>query len=355
MFNDSAYFPILKSKQGEFKALGHLTDHAKGLIVPTIDVVPNTSANKTFGQHLDKICESVGEYWGTELAFFFDLFDIHPDQRTETNEHPVDHLFRSAQINNLNAIPKIGLDRDNDYLDAVSRVLQEMQPHLLVRLQREDIQAPTISVPELQSILSDLHLAPEQVTLLIDFREIQDPVQSLSRQAQILIGQLNGVGNWNRLIVAGSAMPKSIASVIEQSSQGYVSRLEEDLWIDIDANSELSIAFGDYTVVNPEYIDLDPRIYANTMGPSIRYTTAGSWLIARGSSFSSHPDGYGQYYSLASDIESSSDFMGQNFSFGDKYISDRAAQLTGTGNPGTWITAGSNHHMSFVVNGLLGS
>jgi len=353
MFSDRVYFPILKSKQGELKALGHLAEDIKNQLIPTIDVVPNTSANKTFGQHLDKVCESVVEHWGTESVVFLDLFDIHPDQRTEANEHPVDHIFRTARSSDIKAFPTIGLDRDDDYIGAVSRVLQEMDPHLLVRLQREDLQAPTISIPELLATLSELGLAPEQVTLLIDFREVQEPIQPLSQQAQTLIVQLNGVGNWNRIIVAGSAMPKSVASVIEQSSQGYLARLEQDLWADIDVNSEVTIGFGDYTVVNPEYVDLDPRIYANTMGPSIRYTTTGSWLIARGSSFSSHPDGYGQYYSLASDIEASSDYMGEDYSFGDKYISDRAAQTTGTGNPGTWITAGSNHHMTFVVEQLL--
>ena len=353
MFKNRVYFPILKSKQGELRALRHLTEDIREHLVPTIDVIPNANAKKQLGEHLNNICHSVAQYWGTKSPVFFDLFDLNPGQRTEINEHPVDHLFRSARNCSLNAIPTCGLDRDSDYVEAINRVLQEMEPYILVRLQREDLQAPTIAVPKLQAMLSYLDLSPEQVAILMDFREVQEPIPRLSKQAQALISYLAKIGNWNRLIIAGSAMPKSIASVVGQSSQGFIARLEEDLWSDINSNLELAVAFGDYTVVNPEYVDLDPRIFANTMGPSIRYTTVNSWLIARGSSFRNHPDGYRQYYSLASEIESSSVFLGEDYSFGDQYISDRAGQLNGTGNPSTWITAGSNHHMTFVVNQLL--
>ena len=353
MFDNSIYFPILKSKQGEFKALGRLAQGIQSRIAPTIDVVPNTSTVRTFGEHLDKICESAARHWSGDRPIIFDLFDIHLDQRTEANEHPVRHLFRSAIEQEINAIPCCGLDRDDEYLEAVIQVLGDIEPHLVIRLQREDLQAPTIAIPELNSLLTKLGLSPIEISIALDFRELQEPIQPLSQQAQSIVEKLRQIGDWNCLFFAGSAMPKSVAADIAQSSQGHVSRLEEELWRDLSANSALPISFGDYTVVNPEYVDLDPRIYANTMGPSVRYTTMGSWLIARGSSFSNHPDGYGQYYSLARTIESSDEFKGRDFSFGDEYICDRADESAGTGNPGTWLSAGINHHITFLVDQLL--
>ena len=143
-------------------------------------------------------------------------------------------------------------------------------------------------------------------------------------------------------------MPKSVAQRVNQSSQGYIARLEEQLWTELVANTDYAVFLGDYTVVNPEYVDIDPRIYANRIGPSIRYSTDDSWLVTRGSSFRNHPDGYGQYYSLAKEIEASNDFKGADYSFGDDYIADRAAGNGGTGNPGTWLSAGINHHITFL-------
>ena len=310
------------------------------------DVLPE------IGEHLDKICEHTVNNWGCESPIIFDLFDIHPDQRTEANDHPAIHLFRSAQAAGLRAVPSCGLDRDAAFEDAIGQILANMDSHLIIRLQQEDAHAPTIAIPRLMALLSKLGISPSDATIVMDFREIQEPHQPLIGPTISLLNHLTQVGQWNRIVTAGSAMPKSVAERVDQSTQGYVLRLEEQLWSEVASQSDVPISYGDYTVVNPEYVDLDPRIYANTIGPSIRYTTDDSWLITRGSRFRNHPDGYDQYYSLAQQVVASNDFKGTNYSFGDEYIADRAQGNEGTGNPGTWLSAGINHHITLLSEKL---
>lgn len=352
MVANKSYFPILKSKQGEFNALGGLREDTKEALIPTIDITPNKSTVRTFGQHLDKICEHIASKWGGELPIAFDLFDIQPDQRTEKNEHPATHFFRSAHAAGLRVIPCCGLDRDTAYENAIAKIVPKAEASVIMRLQREDLHAPTIAIPRLQELLAKFGTSTEYTTVLIDLREVHDSYTPLLNPLQNLIDALMKMGIWNELVVAGSAMPKSVAAKIPQSSQGFVVRTEEQLWRDLNDQIDGTVRFGDYTVVNPEYVDLVPRIFANTMGPSIRYTTDDAWLIARGSSFQKHPKRYGQYYDLAQIIQSSPIFKGADYSSGDEYIADRAAGNGTTGNPGTWLSAGINHHIVAIVEKL---
>lgn len=43
------------------------------------------------------------------------------------------------------------------------------------------------------------------------------------------------------------------------------------------------------------------------------------------------------------------EYRGAAFSAGDAYIFDKANHPTPTGNARTWLQAGFNHHMTFVV------
>ena len=73
-------------------------------------------------------------------------------------------------------------------------------------------------------------------------------------------------------------------------------------------------------------------------------------FVVRGGAFSSHPDEYDQYFTMADEIVALDDYCGPDYSFGDKYISDRANRIGKPGSPGSWITACVNHHLTFTAN-----
>ena len=133
-------------------------------------------------------------------------------------------------------------------------------------------------------------------------------------------------------------------------SAGYIGRSEVELWNNVSGQASQVPIFGDYGIVNPEYIDLDPRIISNQMTPAIRYALEKEWYVVRGESF--RKGGYEQYYGLARAILNSGHYFGAGFSFGDHYINEKAHNNDGSGNPMTWLTAGLNHHIMVTLQGL---
>jgi hypothetical protein len=80
------------------------------------------------------------------------------------------------------------------------------------------------------------------------------------------------------------------------------------------------------------------------------YALEDVWFVVRGGAFSSHPDEYEQYFSMADEIVALDEFCGADFSYGDQYISDRHKREGTPGSPGSWTTACVNHHVSFTAD-----
>lgn len=105
--------------------------------------------------------------------------------------------------------------------------------------------------------------------------------------------------------------------------------------------------YGDYTIQCPTYSEA-PQ-YANTSA-SVRYTYENYWVIMRGEGLRNPGGpGYSQYPANAQLLCEREEFCGSTFSSGDRYINDRALNPAKTGNASTWLQAGINHHITFVV------
>jgi hypothetical protein len=107
-------------------------------------------------------------------------------------------------------------------------------------------------------------------------------------------------------------------------------------------------AFGDYAIVHPDTLRVDPRI--TKPSASIRYTIEKKWCIVKGRNVRDY--GLQQYQDLCRSLIRLSCFLGGNFSAGDKYIEDCANGIAGTGNLTTWRLVGTNHHVEKVVYDL---
>ena len=83
---------------------------------------------------------------------------------------------------------------------------------------------------------------------------------------------------------------------------------------------------------------------------SIRYTTDDHWLVMRGEGLLNEDgDGHAQYPANAQLLMQRPEFRGSDFSFGDNYIYERPKNRDKPGTPRSWVTAGVNHHLTFVV------
>jgi hypothetical protein len=96
-------------------------------------------------------------------------------------------------------------------------------------------------------------------------------------------------------------------------------------------------------------VELDWKLIRKVMSPKALYTLGDSWFVVRGGAFSSHPDEYAQYFSIADEIVALDEYSGPTFSYGDSYICDRSKRLRTPGSPASWITACVNHHITFAA------
>ena len=142
MFQYNHYVPVLKGKQGEFRALAKLSPKAIKNLTPLIDV-PRISqkSRKALDKHLDDVAHAIISSWNIEIPFFVDLFSIRLEERTSNNIHPLTYLFqrlRSA-VFPVFATPIIGLQRDNAYNEAVAQIIKEDSKGVCIRLLDEDL------------------------------------------------------------------------------------------------------------------------------------------------------------------------------------------------------------------------
>jgi hypothetical protein len=358
MPSPSAYVPILKGKKGEIDALSELTGSLLDVVVPFFDVPRHTQsarAGKDLAAHLKKFAKDVGGAWESGPVYV-DLFDIPLHRRLSTGAHPVPVLFEELATHGVEAIPVTGLDRDADYNMAVKEVCAIANRGVCIRLQKDDIEVPEDMIDEIAELLSEIAIPIDSVHFVLDLRSIRTLDVSVG-EGMILesLHFLQRLGRPKTIVLAASNMPQSLSEDVATNSVGYIERKEVSLWNRVAArlgNVNPPLAFGDYATVHPDYADLDPRLIANTMGPSIRYTVANNWLVLRGGRFQGHPDGYGQYFTLAAILVGMAEFLGRNFSFGSSEIDDKASRHGGTGNPGTWVKIAVNHHLVYVCKAV---
>ncbi|HLZ43033.1 MAG TPA: hypothetical protein VKQ11_18845, partial [Candidatus Sulfotelmatobacter sp.] len=156
---------------------------------------------------------------------------------------------------------------------------------------------------------------------------------------------------WRRLILVGASFPEDLSDV-DAANPTKLPRREWALWRTLQkrpsALPRRDMIFGDYAIANPVPRDLDPRVML--MSASIRYTTHTNWLILKGRNVRQY--GFEQYFDLCKELVDRPEYNGPDFSWGDLYISDCAAEVQGPGNATTWRKVGTNHHITLVAKQL---
>jgi hypothetical protein len=106
--------------------------------------------------------------------------------------------------------------------------------------------------------------------------------------------------------------------------------------------------FGDYAIAHPVPTELDPRTMR--MSASIRFTTDEDWLIVKGKNVRQY--GFDQYFELCRTLVGLPEYLGENFSWGDRFIARCARGSAGPGNATTCRKVGTNHHLTLVARQL---
>jgi hypothetical protein len=356
MFDHTHYVPILKGKEGEFRALSLLSERTKPNITPFIDI-PRIDLNwttnlpkDTVEGHLAKKAKKIAGAWGTERPVFVDVFDLSLDLKTTAGTHCIDFLFTELRKLRVKAIPAVGLDRSSngDYLRAVGRTIRKDSRGVSIRLLSDDMEVPIDGYAAVTDLIATLGLSEEEVHLLMDFRDItEDGLPNVTAMATRFLTSLPTPKFWKTVVLACSAFPENLGGIPTRSVRS-LPRSEWDLRNAIVRNKKIPRlpAFGDYGICHPDLQDYDPRF---TPTAAIRYTIERGWLIVKAASIKKYKNE--QFRELSAMLRRRPEYYGISFSWGDNYISDCADSMTrGPGNLTTWRQVGTNHHIAVVTN-----
>ena len=347
--SDPLYFPIIKWKQGEQKALQELSPSTRQNIRPILELppVPQTYddepvTTKTCNEHLAKFADTLQRSWNpTDGSICVDARLIESHMLSDGDIHPILNAVQQGRECDFNVVPVTSPGRDNQYKNAVKAVLQN---ELVIRVRISDL-APGSQA--LEECLAFYEVAPENVDCIIDLGDMEiAQIDTFLFTASAMLTQIPYIERWRNLVLAGTTFPVNMSGF--NSGVGSLERGEWSIWKALQStNITRKPKFADYGISSAQLIDnINPRF----MNPSasIRYTANEEYMIFKGRGL--RTQGYEQFHTLSEEIVSHPCYSGPDFSWGDKYIEQCAERNCGSGNPTTWRQVGTNHHIETVVS-----
>jgi len=232
-FDHSHYVPILKGKQGELNALintnpKHLKKFTPFMEVPRIPLEypedKKVGPAKSIDQHVIDVGKSFAKALKDVPSFFLDGYYIELEDELQDGSSPIDALFGALRTTKLPFIPVVGLDRVEDYIDSVKGAVQKDKRGCCLRLWEPDLEGFAELGDQINGLLSNLSVAPNEVDLLIDF----GPKVPAKSALPFIIDSLPSLGEWRTLTVASCSFPSTMMAIkqnkiedLEREELGY--------------------------------------------------------------------------------------------------------------------------------------
>jgi hypothetical protein len=360
---ETHYYPFLKGKAGELKALASLPRERRELLTPLLDVPPEDVKFERVGDfksiQIDTVEEALQGYaakvaraWGPLDTCLVDLAGFHPDLRLAGGVHPLSAFFVDAKAADLAAIPVTGLERDAAQVRAVRDVCAEWRLGAAIRLRGPALIDPD-SLPEaLPRLLERIGLGADQVDLLVDCGTlIKSNLGEIAAAARRIITELPGLRDWRSLVFCSGAYPFELGSLVKKNRTGELPRRDWQLWQGLisAASAPLRLpAFGDYGATRADWPSaFDPT--EMSISAKIVYTTDEDWVVVKGEKLANDP---AQYHVLARRLRQHPSFLAAEHCSSEARIIECAEETGGPGNSETWVTVATRHHLEVVTRQL---
>jgi hypothetical protein len=275
------YTPILKSKAGESRAMRHIDSQTKAQIAPFFDVLALKTGLQNGADihaHLEKQANNIAGAWNGRGACYVDLLDVSPAARGCGGEHPVVIVHEKLAFERVETIPVVGIERDVAYKLAIRRVMSTGVTSIAVRLGDEDLQLPSTLARKVSSLVAEVGASAADLHIFMDLRSIanqsSDVIQIKIDRALVELRKLR----FTRIVFAASAIVPNMGG-FKKNSINKVSRRDYLNWLLI-AKRHPDVDFADYGVIDPEYLDFDPKLVKPAA--KIRYTSDDHWIVVKG-------------------------------------------------------------------------
>lgn len=354
------YIPVLRWKKAERDALAGLDVKIRENITPLFELImPAPKRDKgdynkilsdskaVLQNNLPSTVEELSKCCPIDSSVFVDVHLIDGELRAATLKQILDDALASAHATLIpvtHIIPVVSTDADMATRKVAINYASSSDNGLCIRIDRYNLDDK-----DLAQVISDFvvqnKLDISKTDLLVDLGVVgeSDDAKSLSVQ----LARLPSLNNWRTVILSGGAFPRDL-SEFEKHSHNQVIRHDWRVWNAL-RNTDLprKPLYSDYAIQHPIFYG---QIPGTNTSASVRYTDERQWEVSRGEGLrNKNGAGHQQYPALAQLIIGQNYFKGADYSAGDKYIAERAADGTKTGNPTTWLKAGLNHHLTLTA------
>ncbi|WP_018784305.1 beta family protein [Micromonospora sp. CNB394] len=330
----AGYYPILKGRKAEFRALDHIADELVPHILPIFDVPPSDQGSiKAASAFSQRAQESIPR----DMAIAVDV--RHLPEPTTGTRRPLQDIADDLHRWGIPALPVAHL---HDTPAQLADVRDAAAPYGgVIRLPADHTEPDAAETgARLSHVLSATELHPEDCILILDVAEVPSD-RDLTSAEPLIRKHLAWARRhpWKTVVVAAGAMPANISHVPAHTATP-LRRRDFDLWKRLQ---EHDIQFADYGITCP-------RMSSGTRGPApnLRYTHHDAWWAYRATR-----DGNGNIgiYDICKALVSADHWpaAGRHFSWGDEQIALRAACHAGTGVATDWIAWGTSHHLAYVA------
>lgn len=360
------YVPLLLDRPGELRALRHADDQAWTAMRPLIAVTRwgDPPTHSSLQSRARKLWDAV-----KARPFYLDLADIAPSRQIAARgarRRTLDVLHDEAARKGLAFIP---VARPNDGPKRLAMVADAVTEHqrgfaLRHRLGSHITRSGEGPADRLLRTLEAVGTEPDEADLLLDLGWLDPDAVPAARWLGRQIQALSAAASWRSIILAGTCVPQSMAAIAEASDIGSTPRAEWKLWREVDAATDVNLAYGDYGVQHPRVPSKGGRPFGN-----VRYTASEYLFVSRGQELRNMDAG--DLAEMCGRIVTGP-FSGESFSWGDEQIyalaqrrrtsrlaifdepdDENNERIEGPNGSPYWRGVGTSHHLKFVAMQLI--
>ncbi|TQJ23674.1 T4 beta protein [Micromonospora sp. A202] len=333
------YMPILKGREGEFKAFAHLPTALVSHILPIFEVVATANGPiKDAYRFVNQVRESAP----ADLRIAVDV--RHLSDPTEGVRLPLRDIAYDLAAWGIPMLPVLHLYDTEARLADVRLAADLHSGHTILRL-GSDNRGPDDGEAEeaLDRLQNEIGLTIEHCHLVLDVSEVRSE-RDLTRVEPVVRKCASWARRypWRSITVAAGAMPQSI-SHLPVHRPTALRRWDLQLWQRVQ---DLGIQYADYGIAHPGIAGAAWRPM-----PSLRYSDDEVWWIYRWPQVTADRHAM---YDLCKELVASDHWpiQGRDFSWGDHQIAARADGVGGPGNAANWRAWTTSHHLAQVMDQL---
>lgn len=334
MNRDILYMPILKAKRGEFSAYNNLEQENKDNIIPIFETKESFSLKdiETLKDHIGKYClkNKISFDLKDNILFFKELLRVKSD------------MIPTIELEKFKELEKDVLKSEKNISSLILRIKFPLSEESVLNKLKE--------IYEEYTNIYDIYL-------LFDLGDIGEKEQrkllSYQFKNSIIFIKQNQINL--KAIVSSSSLPKNFSS-IEAGKVKKISKLELKLFKKIrEVFTDITFIYSDYGISKNIDADIDfSKLKPGTILAKIRYTLDEHYLLLKGRNANKRGHTKIGYKELTKKLTESEDFMGEDFSYGDKKIAALPTDKKRTGSHETLIEYGTNHHIVVILKQLFG-